>query len=217
MFGGFFRILSFLLPVPFMILFYIKTNKLNFLKNNPFPVFFVLVFLQIIFDYLGYNLPLIIAYISLTLLGVSIFVKKSLTYPQALSISFCLTYFGSFFWELPTHIYTIIIRGGIDGAFPLHLLFIFPVIFVYEKVKTNKTKKEIFSIVFKITSCSVIILLFLVIFNFDIWYVPANSPTNQIIEEVLWITNRIIVIVGLFKIYEKLSLRKVKKVSEKHG
>lgn len=164
--------------------------------------------MQIIFNTLGYNFPLIIAYTTLVLFGTSIFAKKGWTYPQALSLSFCLTYFGSFLWELPTHIYTIIVRGGIDGAFPLHLLFIFPIIFVYEKVRTNKTKKETISTLFIILTCSTIILFTLVISGFNVWKVSTNPFSNRIAEEALWMLNRLIVIIGLFKIYAKSSLRR---------
>lgn len=208
MIAEFFRVASFLLPVPFMALFFVKTDKLNFLKTNPFPAFIVLVFLQIVFGTLGYVFPLVIAYTSLVLLGTSIFSSKGWTMPQALSLSFCLTYFGSFFWELPTHIYTIIVRGGVDGAFPLHLLFVFPMLLVYEKIKTNRTREDVFLRASRLLLFSVLVLAGLLVGGYDIWSVPANPLSMQVVEEAVWMANRVIVVIGLFMIYRNSSLRK---------
>jgi hypothetical protein len=146
------------------------------------------------------------------LFGASVFNRRGWTYSQALSMSFCLVYFGSFLWELPTHIYTVIVRGGIDGAFPLHLLFIFPMIFIYEKVKTNQSRKRIAITLLEILGYSTLLLIVLLIANFNVWNVSQNPASAQGIEQSLWMINRMVVMVGLFSIYAESSLRQGIKV-----
>lgn len=202
------RITGYLLPIPFMALFYIKTDKLNFLKKYQILTLFIPIFMQLIFGDLGYNIELIFAYVILVLLGTTIFNEKGWTYPQALSLSFCLVFFGSFLWELPILTYTIIIRGGIDGAFPLHLLFIFPMVFVYEKVKTNKKRINNLNLLLVMMVCSSIGLLVLITSKVDIWNIVQSRMSDQVFAQTLWMVNRVIVIGGLFAIYIKSSLRK---------
>lgn len=199
---------SYLLPIPFMALFFIKTTHLDFLKKYGILTLFIPILAYLYLGNLGYALPLVLGYWILILFGTSIFNKKGYTYPQALSISFCLAYFGSILWELPIIIYTIIIRGGIDGAFPLHIIYIFPMLLIYEKIKTNKSRKEIISTLTWILSYSVLILIVLVLDGFNIWVVSQNSISGQGIMEFWWMINRIVVITGLFLIYIKSTLRK---------
>lgn len=204
------RTLSFLLPIPFMALFYIKTNKLDFMKKYGILTLFIPIFLNILSSDFGYHLDLTFAYMIFVLFGAHIFSQKVWTYPQALSLSFCLTYFASFLWELPTHIYTIIVRGGVDGAFPLHLLFIFPIIFIYEKVQTNQSRKEVYNILVQIIGYSTLSMIVLLLSGIDIWNVAQNPQSGQIVEEALWMVNRMVVVIGLFYIYSKSTLRKEK-------
>ena len=211
MIGEIIRFTSFLLPIPFMILFYIKTDKLNFLKKYNILTLFIPIFASLCFDDTGFNLGLITTYMIFVLFGTSIFNSKGWGYPQALSISFLLTYFGSFLWELPTLIYTIIIRGGIDGAFPLHVIYIFPILFIFEKIKINQPKKTTITLLAWMIFYSVLALFALISINADIWNVTQNTTAMQAIEQVSWMMNRIIVITGLFAIYIKSTIRKEQK------
>lgn len=207
------RFTSFLLPILFMILFYIKTDKLNFLKKYGILTLFIPIFVSFYsIEALGYPLQLILAYMIFVIFGTTYLNNKGWTYSRALSLSFCLTYFGSFFWEIPTHIYTIIIRGGIDGSFPLLLLYILPMFFVYEKVKTNYSKKSITILITYLLSYSTLILYFLISNNIDIWQTTPFSPVAQSFTQILWMMNRIFVIIPLILLYSKSSLRK--KVTE---
>jgi len=207
------RFTSFLLPILFMILFYIKTDKLNFLKKYGILTLFIPIFVSFYsIEALGYPLQLILAYMIFVIFGTTYLNNKGWTYSRALSLSFCLTYFGSFFWEIPAHIYTIIIRGGIDGSFPLLLLYILPMFFVYEKVKTNYSKKSITILITYLLSYSTLILYFLISNNIDIWQTTPFSPVAQSFTQILWMMNRIFVIIPLILLYSKSSLRK--KVTE---
>ena len=141
--------------------------------------------------------------------GVFIFNNKGYTIPQSLSISFCLTYFGSFLWETPIIVYTAIIRGGIDGSFPLHIIYIFPMLLIYEKLKTNKPKKEIITTLTWALFYSALTLNVLLLGGFNIWNTSLNSVSNQGIIQSLWMINRMIVISSLFLIYINSTLRKV--------
>lgn len=202
------RVLSFLLPIPFIALFFIKTDKFDVFRKYAVLIFFVPIFAQILFTDIGYNLGLISAYIAFTLFGASVFNDRGWKYSQALSLSFCLVYFGSFFWELPYHIYTIIINGGIDGAFPLHLLYIFPMVFVYEKIKSNSSKQDILIILSGILLISTLGMGILLGLNLDIWNVLNNTQIERVLEETLWMITRLVTMFGLFAIYTKSSLRK---------
>lgn len=204
------RILSFLLPIPFMALFYIKSKKFEFLKNYVFLAFLVPVFVQLLSVDIGYHFDLVVAYMTFTLFGASIFNRKGWSYLQALSLSFCLVYFGSFLWELPYHVYTIIIRGGIDGAFPLHLIYVFPMIFVYEKVKTNLSRNEILVILSDVLLLSTLGMGILVTWNLDIWNTYNNTIFESTVEELIWMMTRLVTMFGLFAIYVKSTLRKTK-------
>ena len=199
---------SYLLPIPFMALFFIKTHKLDFLKKYGILTLFIPILAQLYLNNLGFSFPLVLGYWILILLGTSLFNSKGYTIPQSLSISFCLTYFGSLLWETPIIVYTAIIRGGIDGAFPLHIIYIFPMLLIYEKLKTNQPKKEIATILTWTLSYSVLILAVLVLGNYNIWIPAQNSISKQGIEQFLWMTTRILVITGLFAIYAKSTLRK---------
>lgn len=202
------RVTSLLLAIPFMALFYIKTDRLNFLKKYAILTLFIPIFARLIFTDIGFNIELIFAYMIFIIFGASIFNKKGWAYPQALSISFCLVFFASFLWEVPILTYTIIIYGGIDGAFPLHLLFIFPMVFIYEKIKTNRKKKDILFFGANMMWYSIFMLAILVASNINIWQITQESLANQTIAQFVWMTNRVIVIMGLFLIYIKSSLRR---------
>jgi len=203
------RIMSFFIPIPFMLLFYLKTDKLNFLDKYSFLILFVPILMQTLYtDNIGFKFELVMAYTVFVLFGTHIFKSQGWTYPQAVSISFCLTYFGSFLWELPTHIYTIFVRGGIDGAFPLHLFYIFPIVFIYEKVRLNMSRKETVILLTWMIGYSTVVLFALVGTSYNIWNVNLNSVPQQNIMETLWMINRIVVITGLFALYINSRLRK---------
>jgi len=209
------RIISFLLPVPFMALFYIKTTKFNPLKNYIVLTFLIPVFLRVFFGVsIGYNIELITFYITFVIFGTYFFNQRNWSFLQSLSLSFCLVYFSSFLWELPYHIFTIIVRGGIDGAFPLHLLFIFPIVFVYEKVKTNRKILENMDIIYTILLFSFIVMINLLMYGYNVWNVTLNLPYEQIIEESLWMITRTVTVLGLFFMYSKSTLRRRKKKLE---
>lgn len=205
------RLTSFLLPIPFMLLFYIKTDKLDFIKNNSLIILLFPILASLLLTDIGYNIELVLAYTIFVLFGTQVFKKANFTYPQAISISFCLTYFASFLWEIPTHIYTIILNQGIDGALPLHLIYIFPMIFIYEKLKTNQTKKHTFKLLLLIFGYSTAVLISTVLGGYDIFIIKNNPLFMQGILEASWMTNRIIVVITLFLLYSKSSFRRKNK------
>ena len=202
------RFITFLLPIPFILLFFIKTNKLNFIKKYNFLLLFIPIFIYIFTPEFGFKIELALAYTIFLLFGTQLFNKKGWSIPQALSISFCLTYFGSFLWELPHHIYTIIIYGGIDGAFPLHIIYIFPIFFIYEKLKTNQSRRELINIRLFAIGYPIIILISLVGGGLNIWDILQNTKFEQSTIQFLWMFSRIITIIGLFAVYSKSTLRK---------
>lgn len=202
------RFTSFLLPIFFMLLFFVKTDKLNVLEHVDILFLFVPVFLLIFnFDF-GFKIELLTAYMILIFIGTHILLRAGWTYVRALSIAFCLAYFGSFLWELPTHIYTIALRGGIDGAFPLHIIYIFPILLIYEKLKTNLPRKDILKTLLCIFGYSSIVLIALVASGANIFDIQQNSLADQNVIQAAWMINRIAVVVWIFAIYANSTLRK---------
>lgn len=202
------RFASFLLPIFFIALFYWKTAKFDWLRKFDLLTIFIPVFAVLVTPELGFRFELIIAYWVFVLFGTHLFASKGWSYPQALSLAFCLTYFGSFLWEMPTHVYTILVNGGIDGAFPLHLIYIFPIVFVYEKVKTNQHRKEVLSLLGYLFFFSSLVVATYWISGFDIWDIRRNSLESQIVMQSLWMLNRVVAVLGLFAIYRDSTIRK---------
>lgn len=205
--GAVIRFSTYLLPIPFMALFYLKTHRLDFLRTYGFLLLLLPLVIQL-FVPIGYDLFLALAYLLFVLAGAYVFSFEGWGYPQALSISFCLAFFGSFLWELPIIVYTIFARGGIDGAFPLHMLFVFPMIFIYEKLKTNQPRKMVLYIVGFLMSYSVYNMLLMPLIDVNIWSIESAPYMSQVFGQTLWMINRAAVIVGLFFIYLHSTLRK---------
>lgn len=202
------RFASFLLPIFFIALYYVKTAKLDWLRKFDVLTLFIPIFAYLVFPELGFRIELIVAYWVFVLFGTRLFVSKGWSYPQALSLAFCLTYFGSFLWELPTHIYTILLHGGVDGAFPLHLIYIFPMVFVYEKVKTNLPRAEIAKLLGYLFVYSICVLSMNWVWGADLWDIRNNPIETQMLLQAVWMLNRVVAVLGLFTIYRVSSNRK---------
>lgn len=199
-----------------MPLYYIKTSKFEWLKTYAPLALLVPILMQMAFgNNIGYRLELMLFYMIMTMVFMVHLCNRGWRVPQALAVAGCLTFFGSLMWELPIMVYTAILRGGIDGAFPLHLLYIFPIVFVYEKLRTNKSKMEVLTWVAISLLASTIYLHCLLYFNVDIWFLNLNPVSTQVIVEVVWMLNRLITIGCLFKIYSLASERKKKNEKSK--
>lgn len=135
-------------PIFFMILYHIKTKKLNPLTKLVFSA--VIVAEIAVFFLSGKILPFrpeLPAFYIVLVAFIFLGFRKKYDFPQALSIALCLGFFITFYWELPYHILVIIQRGYLDQAFPLHLLHAFPGVFIWQKIEIKTDKKNIFLLV----------------------------------------------------------------------
>ena len=186
------RLFSWFLPIPFMLLFFFRTKKLNKYTNLVFYclVANVIALFFVNHDNLGFNFWLIQYY--LMAIGIVFLIyRKQLDFPQALSLSFNTVYFNSFFWEIPIHIYTPIVRGYFDQALPLHLLYFFPFLFIWNVTKIPLNKKTLFLLALNFT-VSTLLLFLLLSLNVNIWNVTAMPLNMQFITQTIWMLNRII-------------------------
>lgn len=200
------RVATYFSPVFFMLLYSIKTAKLNFLYNYLalFPV--SLSFIMLSFSNFGYPYDLILFYFTATVfLTQTLGEKHHISFLQSLSLAFNITFFSSAFWEIPIHIYTIIARGGIDGAFPLHLLYFFPLVFIIPKFKF---KKQTIKYLLISLAISTIILSLHIYLNLDIFYPETIPPAQNRIIQLTWMLNRLTTIILLSQFFTKNEMRK---------
>lgn len=196
-----FQICLWFAPVPFMILYHIKTKKLNSLTKLVFPA---IITAEIAAFFLSGKLfvfrpELIAFYIVLCSFGFIAF-RKKYDFPQALSIAFCLGFFISFFWELPYHILVIIQRGYLDQAFPLHLLHAFPAVFIWQKTEIKIDKKNIFLLVSSL-GLSVFGLFCLTTLGADISIGYNNFGVMWLTTETVWFMTRAVCAYAVYQIF----------------
>jgi len=202
--GSLIRLLSWFIPVPFMILYHVKTDKLDFLQVlAPYATFFFFAGFLLFGDRLDTKLgfrPELLAFYAATV-GLSfMYFSNKLEVPKALSIAVCLTFFASAYWEVPYWIYTIYIRGYIDQAMPLHLLYFFPLAFVVSKIEVRVDWKNVLLIASNMVVSTLSIFL-LVGLGSDVFWTYNNPPNLWLINEVTWFVIRIFCFVTLYWIY----------------
>jgi len=185
------RFVSWLLPIPFMLLYFVKTKRLN--KYTDFA-FYVLVaaFVGLFFadsNRLGFSFWLLQYYV-MAVNAVFLLYRRKLDFPQALSLAFNTVYFNSFFWEIPIHVYTPIAKGFIDQAASLHLLYVFPFFFIYS-VTDIKVTRENLAVLALNFAVSTFLMWLLLALNIDIWNVTAEPFDRRFIVEFTWLVNRI--------------------------
>ena len=203
--------LNYFLPIPFMLLYSLKTDRFNRfygLFDFPFLVVsgFVAFALKFLYQFYGVFIVdsiLFFLYSNLVCLGVIAFQKKC-NLPQALSISFNLAFFNSVYWEIPIHIYTILYHGYVDMAAHLHVLYALPIFFVYQKIRLPNPAWKNYALFLSGLLISTLCLLPVITFHSpDIWNNPPPSWAG-----LLWLLNRIICFLILCKIYVKGELSK---------
>lgn len=201
------RLSSWFLPIPFMLLYHIKTKKLDFL----FPALCAGALFGIILPFLpeanfGFT-PDLIQFYTLAVFASFLLFYTKYELPQALSIAFCLTFFASLYWELPCHIFTTVYKGYIDQAFPVHTLFVYPGLFVWTKIslKPDRTNFLLFLSSMVVSSLS---LVFLFRIGADFYITYINPPSLQYIMEVVWMFTRAFCFSALYLIFYRGISRK---------
>ena len=133
------------LPIPFMLLYSLQTKKFNRFTNvvvlTPVAISLILYRLNISATSVGSTLQT--CYALMFAIGTFIF-RQKYDLPQAVSFAFNLAFFNSLYWEIPIHIYTPIYLGFFDQTYPLHVIYAFPAVFLYNKLRfPNPHKKTI--------------------------------------------------------------------------
>jgi len=202
------RFSSWFIPIPFMILYHVKTTKFDGFPHAfifPFITFVVATSFLISNVFIGFRAELIAFYLIMLGLSYGLFATKY-DLPQTLAISVCLTFFTSLYWEIPYHVYTVYTLG-IQQAFALHVLYIFPLIFIWQKIKLKLDKLN-FSLVVGSMFVSSVSLFFLLNKNVNIFDTWSNSPGVWLMTEILWFVVRFICFISLYIIFYRGSLRK---------
>ena len=199
------RFSSWLIPIPFMILYHIKTKKFNSFLYLSTPLIGLLsmgLFIYSLFNTLpalGFQISLI-AFYAMSCSFAFILFQYKYEPLQALALSVCLTFFASAYWEIPYWLYTIYIRGYIDQSMPLHLLYFFPLTFVTNKIQV-KLNWKVLSLVGISMLVSTVSIFYLLNLGADIFWTYTNPPILQQHIEIVWFVVRTISFVSLYYIY----------------
>lgn len=194
------RIASYLAPVPFMSIWYWKYPKLNKLSILV-PVFAAICTLPLIFldEKVGFLPDVSVFYVWAVALGFIAFRKKGYDLTQALSVAFCLAFFASFFWEIPVHIYTLMVRGTWDLVFALNVFYIMPLFFAVQFVRPKLDAMSV-SLLMVSLGTSLLSLATILETGFNIWTTGAWGTS---FSWVLWVyvLDRTVACVAIFYMF----------------
>jgi hypothetical protein len=145
-----------LMPVAWMALFSVKTNKLNNIFCSIYKyslVFSLFIFVGLMehvvstFDFIYNSNPttfLMIFYFSLAVtFTYYLIVTKNWNLPQAISIGIICAFIGSYYWETPFLLYNAYTRG-FEPEWVLHIMGLMFVWFVHKSVGWKKDIATLF-------------------------------------------------------------------------
>lgn len=206
-------IATWIAPIPFMIIYHIKTTRFSLLTYPT--IFFPTIFMSLGTVFAGKFLPFIFhsdVLISYSIMvGVGMYflrVRKNLNYLQALSLAFVVSFVVSFYWEVPIFLYTIFYRGYIDQAMPLHILSALPAFFVEQKIrKVNLGKSKLISVLASGLVVSALFILPLIYAGVFPSSLDAGSAPYPSWALTMWTANRIICFFPLLYIVYRSELR----------
>jgi len=204
-----FLALFWILPIPVMIFYHIKTTKLNFMYRLMFLQVSILITIFVISNFqLGFNPVLMSYYVVVGFIGLMFF-KKKYDYPQAVSIVFNIIFLNLLYWESPTYIYTVFVYG-IREAVVLHIFPIYSFFFLYTILDFKLTKENVQLLLLGF-GFSCITLWFLVYSNVNIWYSETYLEGMYWFKEVVYSITRSVCLTILYYIFYNCSVRKKKK------
>jgi len=149
-----------LLPVAWMMLFSVRTSKLNFIFSKIYKayiVFSLFAFLGLmkdiinIFNFMYNAYPttfLMTFYFNLALAFTFYLINvKSWNFPQAISVSVICALIGSYYWEVPYLIYNAL-NIGFEFQWILHIMGVMFFWFIWKNVGWKKDTKTIGVVIF---------------------------------------------------------------------
>lgn len=197
------------LPIPFMLLYSIKTKKLNFMYKVTVIVTPILISWLFLFNFQWKANPVLTSYYILTGLAGLLIFKRKYDFPQAISLVFNIVFLNLLYWESPIYIYTIIHRGYIGEAISLHILPIFSFYFLCFKLKFKFTKDNLLLLSLGF-GLSCLALYFLVYSNINIWYAEDYLTAMYWFKEVVYSIARTVCLIVLYYIFYNCEERKKK-------
>ncbi len=184
------------------ILMRTNTNKFDSLK---YPTFCVsLVFGLILYYYrisIVISSILILFYSVAVSLGIIVFMRKY-DYVKSLSLSVALAFAASGIWEIPIILYTVVYRGYIDGGFPLHLVYIIPLLLLMSEIRIEVSRIDIMTVLLMMLFNCAMLGIHIKIHGANIWIV--HGFTTNIL---LWLS-RPVTVAALYSIYYRGELKR---------
>lgn len=187
--------LFYLIPAISPILMRTKTNRFDSLK---YPTIFGLIIFGMMLFYFRISIAvssiLILFYSIMVSLGILVFMRKY-DFIKSLSLSVALGFAASGLWEIPIITYTIFYKGYIDGAFPIHLLFILPLLLLLSDIRIEVSRRNILTALFIMAFNYLMLVIHIQIHGPNIWVIRGYG--NNIF---LWLS-RLVTTVTLYSIY----------------
>lgn len=200
---NFLNTLLHLLPTISPILMRTNTNKFDPLK---YPTLCVSLAVGLILYYYRISIvissTLILFYSVAVSLGIIVFMRKY-DYVKSLSLSVALAFAASGIWEIPIILYTVAYKGYIDGAFPLHLVYIIPLLLLMSEIRIEASCINVMTALLMMLFNCAMLGVRTKFFDPDIWNVGYGF-----ISDVPYWLSRVVTIVALYSIYYRGELKR---------
>jgi len=178
------------------ILMRTNTNKFNSLKYPTLCVSWipgVIVYYHHIENFVA-SWSLVLFYPVAASLGIIAFMRKY-DYVKSLSLSVALAYAASGIWEIPIILYTIAYKGYVDGAFPLHMLPIIPLLLLVSDIRIQVSYMNVAVVLIMMLFNCAILGVRIVFFGANIWCIYS------FISNIPFWLSRVATIIALYSIY----------------
>lgn len=200
---SFLNTLLYLLPTISPILMRTNTNKFDSLK---YPTLCVSLISGLIIYYfrIGFSVvssSLIFFYSVAVSLGIITFMHKY-DYIKSLSLSVALAYAASGTWEIPVILYTVAYRGYIDGAFPLHIIPIIPLLLLMSDIRIQVSYVNVVVVLLMMLFNCAMLGVRIKVFGANLW-----SVCDFISNIPFWLS-RVVTIIALYSIYYRGELKR---------
>lgn len=185
------------------ILMRTNTNKFDSLKYPTLCVSWIpgLVLYYHPLENFVASWSLILFYSVAISLGIIAFMRKY-DYVKSLSLSVALAYAASGIWEIPIILYTIAYRGYVDGAFPLHVLPVIPLLLLVSDIRIQVSHTNIVALLLVMLFNCAMLGVRVKVFGANLWNVLGFIPNIS-----FWLA-RVVTIIALYSIYYRGELRK---------